>query len=316
MNEFYTDVKNGLSKTIKSLPSKYFYDKTGDLLFQKLMHSKEYYLSRCELSILQKHSDHLAQIVTEQFTELDLVELGAGDASKSIYLIRALQKKESDFTYFPIDISRNVISHLNEKFTVSTPSIKIYGLNGEYLPMLRKQRTISKKPMLILFLGSNIGNMSYFQASSFCQQVGNYMQKGDYFLIGIDLKKDPNTILAAYNDKEGITKAFNLNLLNRINQELDGNFNINRFLHFPIYEPVSGECKSYLISKENQIVHIGMGPNKFEINFKTYEPIHMEISKKYDLLEIDQLAEESGFEITNHFFDEKKWFVNSLWRRR
>lgn len=315
MNEFYNDVKSGLLADRKFLSSMYFYDKTGDRLFQKLMHSDEYYLSRCELTILQEQSDHISKIIAERFSELDLVELGAGDASKSLYLIRSLLNTEIDFTYYPIDISQNVIKLLNEKFTESLPGLNVHGLNGEYLQMLKKQRKISKRPLLILFLGSNIGNMTMPQAHAFIREISQYMQKDDFFLMGIDLKKEPRTILAAYDDKEGITQAFNLNLLTRINHELNGNFKTNKFLHFPQYDPVSGECRSYLISKEDQVVSVGTGSAQFEITFKAYEPIYMEVSKKYDLSEINQLAKETGFKVTNHFFDEKKWFVDSLWQK-
>lgn len=314
-NEFYKDVKTGLCAALKNLSSKYFYDQTGDLLFQKLMHSPEYYLSRCELSILQEQSDHLSRMIADCLSGFDLVELGAGDASKSVYLLRALMKTRISFTYYPIDISENVISHLNKKFKEALPALRIRGLNGEYLQMLKKQRKISRKPLLILFLGSNIGNMNSKQALTFCKQVGEFMQKGDFFLVGFDLKKNPNIILSAYNDKEGITKAFNLNLLTRINNELNGNFDIDKFLHFPLYDPVTGECRSHLISTENQTVCIGRGHEQFQVNFEAHEPIHMEISKKYDLPEINKLAEEAGFKITNHFFHEKKWFVNSLWQK-
>lgn len=315
MSEFYKDVKAGLLAPLKSLPSKYFYDKTGDRIFQKLMYSDEYYLSRCELSILRNQSGELSKIVADRFGELDLVELGAGDASKSAYLIRALQETEVDFNYYPIDISPNVISHLHKKFRETMPALKIHGLNGDYLKMLKKQRSTSRKPLLILFLGSNVGNMNQPQAVKFCRQVNEFMQEGDLFLVGVDLKKNPHTILRAYNDQEGLTKDFNLNLLTRINIELGANFNIDKYMHFPLYDPVSGECRSYLISTSEQTVSIGKKSEQFEVRFKAYEPIHMEVSKKYDLHELNALAKDSGFKSTKHFFDDKKYFVDSLWQK-
>lgn len=315
MSEFYRDVKAGLLAPRKSLPSKYFYDKTGDHLFQRLMHSDEYYLSRCELSILKTQSGELSKTVAGHFQELDLVELGAGDASKSVYLIRALQEMGLDFSYYPIDISENVISHLHKKFAETIPTLKIHGLNGDYLKMLEEQRSISRKPLLILFLGSNVGNMNQSQALKFCRQVNELMQEGDFFLIGVDLKKNPHTIIRAYNDREGLTKAFNINLLIRINTELGANFNIDKYTHFPLYDPVSGECRSYLVSTTEQIVSIGEKSQQFEVNFKAYEPIHMEVSKKYCLSELEILAKDSGFKSTKHFFDNKKYFVDSLWQK-
>lgn len=315
MDEFYEDVKKGLSAPFKSLSSKYFYDQAGDMLFQKLMHSPEYYLSRSELSILQKQSDKLAQMVAERFSELDLVELGAGDASKSVYLIRALLATGIDFTYYPIDISENVINLLNKKFSESLPNLNVHGLNGDYLKMLTQQRNLSTKQLLILFLGSNIGNMNHREALSFCVSVGSFMKKDDFFLVGIDLKKDPSVILRAYDDRAGLTKAFNLNFLTRINRELGGNFDIDKFIHLPRYNPANGECRSFLISIADQTVTIGMADKQFTVHFHEHESIHMEISKKYDLSEIESLAHEAGFKITNHFFDDKKWFVNSLWQK-
>lgn len=315
MSEFYRDVKAGLLAPLKSLPSKYFYDKIGDHLFQRLMHSDEYYLSRCELSILKTQSGDMSKIVAGHFRELDLVELGAGDASKSVYLIRSLQEVGLDFNYYPIDISQNVINHLHKKFAETIPSLKIHGINGDYLKMLGEQRSISRKPLLILFLGSNVGNMNRPQALDFCRQVNQFMQKGDLFLIGVDLKKNPHTILGAYNDQEGLTKAFNLNLLTRINMELGANFNIDKYMHFPLYDPVSGECRSYLVSTIDQIVSVGKKSEQFQVHFKAYEPIHMEVSKKYDISELNALAKDSGFKSTKHFFDNKKYFVDSLWQK-
>src|SRR5690606_12450078 len=252
MSNFYDDVVIGLSSNPKRLSSKYFYDKTGDLLFQKIMHSPDYYLSTCELEILQKQSKIIAQQLTGHFQNFDIIALGAGDASKSIFLLEALLEEKAIFTYYPIDISENVIHHLQLNLPEKLPSLRIKGLNGEYLTMLEKQANATKKPMVILFLGSNIGNMHLPDAEEFCRDIHRLLNPGDLFFIGFDLKKAPLKILTAYNDREGLTRDFNLNLLTRINNELNGNFQLEDFYHYPCYDPGTGECKSYLISKKEQ----------------------------------------------------------------
>src|SRR5690606_167622 len=315
MNKFYEDVKYGLSSNPKRLYSKYFYDKIGDALFQQLMHSPDYYLSKCELEILQLHSASIGRDINKEFDEFDLVELGAGDASKSIFLLQALLDNGSDFTYYPVDISQNVSELLEAKLPKLLPSIKIKGLNGEYIAMLEQLAKHGSKPKLILFLGSNIGNMNLDEAALFCEKVRKLMNPGDLFFIGFDLKKEPFTILTAYNDSAGLTRDFNLNLLRRINKELSGNFDLDAFYHYPSYDPISGACKSHLISEKDQVVTIGEGADKFSIQFKQHEAVFMEISKKYSIEGIEKLALNTGFKITNHFLDSKKWFADSLWKK-
>jgi uncharacterized SAM-dependent methyltransferase len=161
-----------------------------------------------------------------------------------------------------------------------------------------------------MFLGSNIGNMPVPEAEVFCRELREHLSPGDLLLIGFDLKKNPKTVLAAYNDKEGITKHFNLNLLERINRELNGDFNTNQFEHFPIYNPDTGACKSYLVSLRDQSVKI----NCETIHFSENEIIDMEISQKFTIEQIDQMALTASFKAINHFFDAKKWFTDVIWQ--
>ena len=239
----------------------------------------------------------------------DLIELGAGDATKSSYLLKYLLEQKADFTYMPIDISGNVISYLNVTLPVTLPGIKIHGLNGEYFDMLKQAAVASDRRKVILFLGSNIGNMPVPDAIGFCKELRNHLNEGDMSLIGFDLKKNPATVLAAYNDKGGITKRFNLNLLERINRELGGDFDLTKFEHYPTYDPETGACKSYLISQEDQIVSIG---NK-HVHFQKDEYIFMEISQKFTVLQTGQMAEKAGFKPVKLFFDSKNWFLDTIW---
>jgi len=220
---FYDDVVCGLSSSPKFLSSMYFYDAIGDKLFQDLMACEEYYPTNCEMEIFSEKTAEICDALMGDGDAFDLIELGAGDATKSTYLLKHLLEKGADFSYLPIDISSNVISYLNITLPVTLPGLQITGLNGEYFDMLTKASAISDKRKVVMFLGSNVGNMPVDVATQFCADVRNHLSTGDMILIGVDLKKNPATVLAAYNDKEGITKRFNLNLLERINRELGGN---------------------------------------------------------------------------------------------
>jgi L-histidine N-alpha-methyltransferase len=321
-SSFYGDVIEGLQAENKHLSSKYFYDEAGDKLFQQIMACPEYYPTRCEMEILQHQSGKMARLFYENGRHdgsrhdgspaFDLVELGPGDATKSWFLLKELQKEKIAFTYYPIDISSNVISWLEDRLPVSLPGIRLHGLNGEYMDKMEQVSTFSANRKIVLFMGANIGNMTTQQAIFFCRQLHDRLQPGDLLMIGFDLKKHPRTVLDAYNDRQGITRAFNLNLLRRINRELGADFDLDQFEHYPVYDPGSGTCKSYLISRVAQEVHIG----KITVSFREYEPIYMEISQKYTLEETTNLAGQSGFLPVHTFLDSKKWFADVLWQRQ
>lgn len=307
---FRSDVLNGLQSTPKKLSSKYFYDKTGDHLFQKIMAMPAYYLTRCELDIFRNKTDELIELLIPGTESFDLIELGAGDAMKSTYLLEGLMSKGVDFTYMPIDISGNILSILHEKLSNRLPDMKITCLEGDYFEMLQKAAALSNRRKVVLFLGSNIGNMPLKEAEDFCEHLNKSLSSKDRVLVGFDLKKNPHTILNAYNDKEGITAAFNLNLLSRINNELGGNFDLEQFQHYQTYDPISGACRSFLVSLISQQVTIGDTTISFEEN----ELIDMEISQKFSPEKIRELGEKSGFSIAGEIRDSKKWFVDVIWQ--
>jgi len=311
--KFYKDAMKGLRSNPKYLNSKYFYDERGDELFQQIMRCDEYYLTNCEMEILKMQSPDIASTIFASEKNFDVVELGAGDCSKSIYLLRQIFRRNKNFTFFPVDISTHVIDLIEEDLPKKVRGLNIHGLNGEYIEMLKQANYISTKRKLVLFMGSNIGNMNHEQSIAFCKEVRSCLQPGDCLLIGFDLKKDPQIILNAYNDKQGITREFNLNLLRRINTDLDADFVIENFKHFPVYNPESGECKSYLVSMCKQKVSIG---DTEIIEFDEYETIHTEISVKYSIEQINEIADLSGFETIEHFYDSKNWFVDVLWKCR
>lgn len=308
--QFYNDVMAGLQTSPKYMQSKYFYDTAGDKLFQDIMNCDEYYPTNCEMEIFAEQTEDLANAILAGGDGFDLIELGAGDATKSSYLLQHLLDKKVDFTYLPIDISDHVIDYLNSTLPVTLPGLKIDGLNGDYFDMLKKAAAKSNRRKVVLFLGSNVGNMPISSAEKFCSELRDHLSPGDMALIGIDLKKNPKIILAAYNDKGGITKRFNLNLLQRINRELDADFDLSQFDHYPTYDPETGSCKSYLISLTDQTVKINGGE---PIHFLNNEHIFMEISQKYTVSQADRLAKTAGFKTDGHFYDKKQWFLDVIW---
>ncbi len=307
---FAQDVEKGLSSSPKYLPSMYFYDEKGDKLFQQIMNMPEYYLTNAEYEIFDQNKQEIADLFNENGA-FELIEFGAGDGFKTKVLLRYFLQQALDFKYMPVDISENVLDILKGRLAEELPGLEVSPLVGEYFQALKGLSEYDKTPKVILFLGSNIGNFSQDQSITFFKELRSSINVGDKVMVGVDLKKDPEQILLAYNDPHGITRAFNLNLLHRINRELGGNFNTEKFSHYPTYDPVTGEARSYLISKGDQEVAIEALDKTF--HFSWYEPIFMEVSRKYDILEIENIASNCGFSVRKHLFDCKSQFTDTIW---
>jgi len=309
---FKEDVYNGLKNKPKSIPSKYFYDAKGDALFQQIMACEDYYLTNSDNEIFTEQTAALAKALTNGNEAFDVLELGAGDATKSTYLLQEWQKSEADFTYYPIDISSSMIAYLESDMPKRIPNLKIKGLSGEYLEQVQEAYRISKRRKIILFLGSSIGNFELHEAHNFLRNLHQEIQPGDVVLVGFDLKKNPHQILKAYNDSQGITRDFNLNLLHRINKELEADFNVAHFEHFPIYNPLTGACRSFLISQKDQDITFKDGN---VIHFQAFEAIDMELSQKFSINDIDTIALRIGFYKQPYFFDSKRYYCNAIWKK-
>lgn len=310
---FAADVKEGLSADNKFLSSRYFYDATGDKLFQKIMELPEYYLTRAEFAILDQYKAFILQPIIERNERFNLVELGAGDGLKTKIIIRYLYENQIPFDYFPVDISGNVLEELESSLGKEFPQLPVHPIESTYYRALEEKKWHPDSPTLMMFLGSNIGNFLEEEALDLLALLAGALDKNEMILAGFDLKKDPELVLKAYNDPQGITREFNLNILSRINRELGGNFNTKKFKHWPVYNPVSGECRSYLVSEEKQTVNIGALNQEF--TFEKAEAIFTEVSKKYSLLELGKYARMKGFEVIDHFMDEREFFTDSLWRK-
>ncbi len=307
-DSFINDVIWGLSDPQKHLPSKYFYDEKGSRIFQEIMQMDEYYLPGCEREILYRQSQQIANQINHE--EFDIIELGAGDGSKTLIFLEAVVNIGKKITYIPMDISEEILKVNKQHILEILPDLSVEVLPGDYFSTIRAIES-RPKPRLVMFMGSNIGNFPGEKAIEFIRFVNDYLNPGDYFLMGVDLKKNPHVIRAAYNDKKGITKRFNLNLLNRINRELGGDFNIKAFEHYGVYNPLNGAALSFLVSMEEQDVHI----SNHTFHFDQYETIHTEVSQKYSLKDLDQLASKTGFCWDRHFTDSRGYYSLSLFRK-
>lgn len=311
---FAEEVKAGLSAPQKYLSSKYFYDAVGDKLFQKIMQLPEYYLTRAEFDILEQYKAAILQPLIEKKERFNLIEMGAGDGLKTRLLLGYLYEKRVPFTYYPIDISANVLRQLEDALKEQFPEMSVEPIQGTYQEALANRHWDQRHPSMMLFLGSNIGNFLKGEALGLLEEIAQVLRSQDMLLAGFDLKKDPAIILNAYNDSQGITRDFNLNLLYRINRELGGDFDPYKFKHWPVYDPVNGECRSYLVSTERQTVEIKALDVRFQ--FDEYEAVFTEVSKKYSLSELGKYAQEKGFEVMRNFKDTKGYFTDSLWRKK
>jgi L-histidine Nalpha-methyltransferase len=309
ISAFEREIMQGLNATQKRLSSKYFYDEEGDRLFQEIMKLEEYYLPEAELEILKVQTDEIAQNLS--CSSLDVLELGAGDGSKSVFFLENLIRLGKEVKYVPLDISENILKVNKENMARSLPDMEIEPHPGDYFETMKVMKD-QLNTKLVMFMGSNIGNFKPEAAVDFLKLIYQNLHQDDYFMLGVDLRKNPKTILAAYNDSKGVTKAFNLNLLKRINRELGADFDLNAFDHYPFYEPVSGTTFSYLVSLKDQWVNFANGSR---IKFRKDELIHTEVSKKYSLEEIEELGLKAGFLLKAHHLDRRGYFSVSLFQK-
>jgi L-histidine Nalpha-methyltransferase len=306
---FYLDVIRGLTREPKRLPSKYFYDKKGDNIFQSIMLSPDYYVTRCEMEIFTRQSKEIVDSLITQNLDFEVIELGPGNCAKSIHLLRALIAANACFNYVPIDISENVISELRSLLPVTVPGLRFNGLAGDYFDTLASHCLLPGTRKIVMCLGGNIGNMTITESNRFCKKLRGYLQPGDQCIIGFDLVKHPAVIRQAYDDREGLTRQFNLNLLNRINRELGADFKIDQFDHYCSYDPLTGAAKSYLVCLSDMVVNL---PGD-SIPLEKDQCIWTEISQKYSKSQIRQMASNNGFLHTAEFLDTKSWFMDAIW---
>lgn len=299
---FASEITSSLQSTSKFISPKYFYDEIGSKLFDEICGLPEYYLYNCESSILKNISKDLKAYIT---SNIRLVELGSGSSTKTRLLIDALLQFQKRVEYFPIDISNVLIDSTKDLYDHYN-NLEITGIIDTYENGLDFIEHYDDKPNLITFLGSSFGNFSQDEGMKFLKKISNLMKPDDLFLIGLDLKKDPTILHNAYNDNQNITAKFNLNILKRINEELDGNFILDDFEHHAIYDEEKGRVEMYLRSLSDQTVKIQKAD--LDISFSKDELIHTENSHKFSISQIESVLRESNFEKLEIWFDSQKYF--------
>lgn len=309
-SNFQNDIDFGLSAANKTLPSKYFYDKIGDALFVEIMNMPEYYLTNAEFEIFKNKQQQLIKSLKLNKSDFfELVELGAGDGTKTKELLKALDAQDFNFKYTPIDISENVLKQLQISINRELPQVKVHPKQGDYFHILNDLKP-SKHTIIVLFLGSNIGNLSDEKAKEFIQKLNDNLKTGDMVLLGVDLIKPKSVVLPAYNDAQGITKQFNINLLSRINKTLDGDFDLSTFEHQPEYNEEEGIARSYLVSTKDQ--HVSIKSLNKVFSFKKGEKIHMETSRKYNSKILNGILKGTSLKISDQLTDSQHLFADYI----
>ena len=299
---FAEEISLSLKDTPKSISPKYFYDNLGSEIFDKICQLPEYYPYTCESSILKTITKNLASHIPN---DVRLVELGSGSSTKTRLLIDALFELQDHVEYFPIDISDVLIDSVKELCN-DYENLKVTGIIDTYENGLDFIEHYDEKPNLITFLGSSFGNFNKEDGDNFLARIHDLMKSSDYFLIGLDMEKDNDVLTNAYNDSNGLTAKFNLNILERINKELDANFKISQFAHQASYNEPKGRIEMYLRSLSDQTVTIPKAD--ISIQLVENELIHTENSHKFTMSQIDSMFEEVGLDIAQIWFDTKKYF--------
>ena len=304
LGSFAKAVLDGLALPQKRIPSKFFYDQDGSELFDRICETKDYYVTRVETEILRNNAKEIAQY----FSESVLLEFGSGVGRKSRIL---LENARNLAAYVPIDISSQVLQQSSKKLWKDFPQLKIIPLCADFTRRIEFPKALEKELALpyvrrsAFFPGSTIGNFEPAEAAIFLRNVGELLGEGGRFAVGIDLIKSLRVMEQAYNDGDGVTAMFNLNLLNRINAELDGNFNLEEFKHEAFFNTDQSRMEMHLVSLRTQEVRV-LG-KKFR--FKENETIHTESSYKYTLEGFEDLARASGFDVTDYWMDRKSYFA-------
>ena len=296
------DVRRGLTATPKSLPCTYFYDARGSRLFDRITRLPEYYLTRAEAEIVR---DRAAEMVAVEDGPIRVVELGSGTSTKTVTLLEALVNADRDVTYLPIDVCADVLASSALDLRAAVPEVTVRPIVGRYREGLKS--IAGDGHVLLLWLGSSIGNFNRDEAASFLRDLGDLLSDGDSMLIGIDLAKDASVLEAAYNDSQGVTAEFNLNILRHLNRELGGTFDPAQFRHVAQWSSAEGRIEMYLESRSDQTVELAA--LELTVTLGSGERIHTENSHKYTLPEISTLTEHAGLALENQWFDSERLFT-------
>ena len=317
IEEFAAEVREGLQAKPRTLPWTYFYDEIGSRLFESICTLPEYYLTRTEDEILVRHADAMVRTLGVEGTKHDqatIIELGSGSAIKTERLIAAGLRCHGRLHYVPIDVSYSALEDSARRLTGRFPTLRVTGYVADYRPGLERIMARSSGPRLIVFLGSSLGNYEPAAASSLISMVARMMRPTDRFLLGTDMSKATALLEAAYDDDQGVTAAFNLNLLRRINRELGADFQVDAFKHRAIFNPTRGRVEMHLVSTREQTVAIPTAG--LSVRFAEGETIHTENSHKYTQGQLAELRIQAGFVEDGEWTDPRGWFQLQRWRLR
>ena len=299
---FSSDIITGLKQKQKILHPKYFYNDAGSKLFEQICKLDEYYLTRSEIEILESFHVELSMHLVNEY---NLIELGSGSSYKTKFILDILHRKQDNVEYFPIDIS-NILKHSIGHLSTDYDKLKIIGIIDTYEHGLRFVKQYQNKKNLVMFLGSSFGNFMPDEGKIFLKNISESMKSGDLFLIGLDLKKDAQILEDAYNDSNGVTGKFNLNILSRINTELDANFDLGKFEHDSIFNEHEGKIEMHLRSLTDQKITISKTND--EIYISEGESIITENSYKFTELEIKSMISNSGLEVSQIWYDKRNFY--------
>lgn len=299
--EMMQDVRTGLARPHKSIPSKYFYDLRGSRLFERITRTPEYYLTRTELSILERSAREILEFL---YDGGDIVELGAGSTGKIKRLLdAACTGRRGGLRYIPVDICGSCIESVIEELPPLYPDLEVLGLRADFTSQLRVPP--GGKKLLILF-GSTIGNFTDRECTYFLEKIRRTMNPQDRFLIGMDMLKPVKMLEAAYNDSEGATREFNLNMLSHMNRELNADFDLGDFQHLAFFNPDAERIEMHLRAK--RAVSARISDLSMAVTFRKSETIQTEICRKFSRERIERIFFETGFCIDKWFTDPRGWF--------
>ncbi len=297
-----SDVIQGLTQIPKTLPPKYFYDDRGSVLFEQICELPEYYPTRTETVILRQYAGEIAQITGS----CELVELGSGSSTKTRLLLDAYDALGYPLRYLPIDVSAGILQSSARKLLLDYPSLEVQGLVSTY-ELALKQLTPTQLPSrMIFFLGSTLGNLNPQECDVFLSQVTAALDVGEYFLLGVDLQKSKQVLEAAYNDRQGVTAEFNLNMLKHLNRRFEGNFDTQLFEHWAFYNEQFNQIEMHLRSLKSHTVRLEA--LDLTVEFESDETIMTEISRKFDLGVMQQELQAKGLKPLKVWTDPKQWF--------
>jgi len=306
--QFKFDVLTGFSLPEKELSQKYCYDQIGAELFNKISKNPQDYPTSCEAKILQSYKDQLALHLHK--TPFNLIELGPCAGINSQILIEHFLQEAISFTYSVVDSSKTYLDVISNTLQNTFPTLKCNTVHTDYL--FQNMQILSKQKNVILFLDSNIGKIPNLQISSFLKKLRRILHSGDLLLIGFDLRKNIDLLLQYYNEPNSLYSKLHLNLLDRINREMEGDFNIKEFTYTANYNKDMESINHFLISKIQQTVYIPAIKQSFD--FQPGELIYLGSDAKFREQQIETIAESNGFEITKMFMDENRYFIDSLWK--